>query len=86
MFTVKTASLPANYKLQIRSNAITGILKEISFLSKEKHSNIKVKLDQFTFEPFKTYYWQVFTYTSDNFDPNSFSDTFSFTIVPNNGK
>lgn len=85
-FTVRTASLPANYKLQIRSNIITGILKEINFSSEEERRNIKVNLDQFTFEPFKTYYWQVFTYTSDNFDPNTFSETYSFTIIPSNGK
>lgn len=82
-FRFKAASRPANYKLVIQSNIVYGVVKEISFSSDVVDQEIKVNLTGAFWEAYKTYTWRVYTYTASDTDPNSFSDYFYFTYIPN---
>lgn len=81
-FRFKTVSLPAKYKLVIQSNEVYGTVKEFNFSSELLDQEIKINASGVQLEPSKTYTWRVFTYTSSDIDPNSFSGSFTFTYIP----
>jgi hypothetical protein len=81
-FRFKTVSLPATYKLVIQSNDVYGTVKEFNFTSELLDQEIKINASGIQLESSKTYTWRVFTYTSSEIDPNSFSGNFTFTYIP----
>ena len=81
-FRFKTVSLPAQYKLVIQSNDVYGTVKEFDFSSDLLDQEIKINVSGIQLESSKTYTWRVFTYTSSEIDPNSFSESFTFTYIP----
>ena len=81
-FQIKTVSYPANYKIVIQSNEVSGIIRELNFSSDKVDEVISVKLSGVTFQPYRKYFWRVFTYTTNRLDPNSFSELHGFTIQP----
>ncbi len=81
-FRFKTVSLPAKYKLVIQSNDVYGTVKEYNFTSELLDQEIKINASGIQLESSKTYTWRVFTYTSSEIDPNSFSGNFTFTYIP----
>ncbi|MEK6552484.1 MAG: hypothetical protein AABZ54_03435, partial [Bacteroidota bacterium] len=81
-FRFKTVSLPATYKLVIQSNEVYGTVKEFNFTSELLDQEIKISASGIQLESSKTYTWRVFTYTSSEIDPNSFSGSFAFTYIP----
>ena len=81
-FRFKTVSLPASYKLVIQSNDVYGMVKEFNFTSDLLDQEIKINVSGTQLESSKTYTWRVFTYTSSEIDPNSFSGSFTFTYIP----
>ncbi|NJD21429.1 MAG: hypothetical protein FIA82_01990 [Melioribacter sp.] len=81
-FRFKTVSQPARYKLVIQSNGIYGTIKEFDFTSELVDQEIKVNASTVQLESSKTYTWRVFTYTASEIDPNSFSESFTFTYIP----
>ena len=78
----KTVSLPAQYKLVIQSNDVYGTVKEFNFSSELTDQEIKINVSGIQLESSKTYTWRIFTYTSSEIDPNSFSESFTFTYIP----
>lgn len=81
-FRFKTVSLPAKYKLVIQSNDVYGTVKEFDFSSELADQEIIVDASTVQLESSKAYTWRVFTYTSSEIDPNSFSESFTFTYIP----
>ncbi len=81
-FRFMAASKPAKYKLVIQTNIIYGLVQEFNLTSDQTDQIISVDVSGLSLDPFRTYFWRVYTYTSSNTDPNSFSDYFSFTYNP----
>ncbi|MCX6173272.1 MAG: hypothetical protein NTZ27_00760 [Ignavibacteriales bacterium] len=81
-FRFKSVSLPAKYKLVIQSNEVYGTVQEFNFTSELLDQELKADVSNVQLESSKTYTWRVFTYTSNEIDPNSFSGSFTFTYIP----
>ena len=82
-FRFMAASKPAKYKLVIQTNIVYGVVQEFNFSSDQVDQVITVDASGLSLDPFRSYVWRVYTYTSSDTDPNSFSDYFSFTYNPN---
>ncbi|MCF8412249.1 MAG: hypothetical protein K9G44_02450 [Melioribacteraceae bacterium] len=80
--TFKTVSRSARYKLVIQTNPNFGIVEEKSFNSSKTDEVISIEFNSYFMTSYQKYYWRIFTYTNDLVNPNSISDMFSFTIVP----
>ncbi len=82
-FRFTAVSRPAKYKLVIQSNIVYGVVREFNFSSDQTDQVITFDAFGLLLDPYRSYVWRVYTYTSSNTDPNSFSDYFSFTYNPN---
>jgi len=71
-------SRPTNYKLVIQSDPAYGIVYEYDFYTEKVDTIISIKLSDIYLQPYRTYYWRIFTFTQ-NSEPNSMSDIFTFT-------
>ncbi len=81
-FKLITSAYPANYKIVIASSPVGEILHEINVHSDLISDTLSVPVGSFTFEIYKTYYWQIHTFTKTSEEPNSISRQVSFTIIP----
>lgn len=78
----RAVSMPADYKLIIQRNPVYGNVYEYDFNSDKTDTLITINLSNIYLEPYNTYYWRILTFTQKGV-PNSISDLFSFTYVPN---
>ncbi|MCX7797411.1 MAG: hypothetical protein N2249_02165 [Melioribacter sp.] len=80
-FKFIAVSKPSSYKLIIQSSPLYGIVNEYNFKLNKTDTLVTISLKNVYLEPYKTYYWRIFTYTRED-EPNSCSDLFSFTYSP----
>ncbi len=80
-FKIKTAGAAARYKLIVKTNPFTGTIFEKDFSSNLGHTQISVPASNLVMDTYKTYYWQIFTFTVNDFNPNSISELSKFTII-----
>jgi len=83
-FIIRTSAVPARYKLVIQTNELYGVVKEFNFTGNKNNEEIKIPLRDVTLYSYIKYYWKVYSYTQDGEYPNSVSDIYNFTIVPEN--
>lgn len=83
-FQIETCSIPTDYKIVLQSNEVYGTEVELNFSSQKTNSIISVPIKNVTFDAYADYYWRVFAYTKNNNIPNSYSELYKFTIVPEN--
>ncbi len=81
-FKLITSAHPAKYKIFISSSPVGEIIGELDFQSNIKSDTVEVPLTSLVFDVYKTYYWQIHTFTKSDTEPNSISKQVSFTIVP----
>ncbi|MCX6171022.1 MAG: hypothetical protein NTX65_16935 [Ignavibacteriales bacterium] len=81
-FHIKTVSKAARYKLVIQANEIYGTVGEINFSTDKTNEQIIINVTNLQLEPYRTYKWRVYTYTTSDIDPNSYSPFFTFTYNP----
>ncbi len=79
-FQIKTVSLPADYKIIIQTNELTGIVQTIDFHSELADSLISITFDTRRLSYFRKYFWRIYTFTESELDPNSISDLYSFIL------
>lgn len=80
--SLKSISLPSDYKIVIQRNRLFDIVYQKRFSISKIKTNIDISVEWNSYEPYKTYYWRIITYSANNDEPNSFTDLYSFTIVP----
>ncbi len=80
-FKFRTISMAVDYKLVIQRNPVYGIVFEYDFSTDKTDTLITINLSNIYLEPNNTYYWRIFTFTQKD-EPNSCSETFSFTFIP----
>lgn len=80
-FKFRAVSMAADYKLVIQRNPVYGIIYEYDFSSDKTDTLITINLPNIYLEPYNTYYWRILTFTQKD-EPNSSSETFSFTFIP----
>ena len=81
-FKIITSAYPANYKIFITSSPVGEVLHEINTQTNLISDTLSVPVGSFAFEVYKTYYWQIHTFTKNLDEPNSISRQVSFTIIP----
>ncbi len=81
-FKFVTSAYPANYKIVVKSSPVGEVIHEINIQSGLISDTLSVPVGSFVFEVYKTYYWQVHSFTKNLDEPNSISRQVSFTIIP----
>ncbi|MCF8241021.1 MAG: hypothetical protein K9J16_06520 [Melioribacteraceae bacterium] len=80
-FRFRAVTSAAKYKIIIKTDERFGTVDEIEFETSQINTVVSVYYNTRALEPYRKYYWQILTFTQ-NIEPNSFSDIYSFTILP----
>ena len=81
-FEIMTISTRSDYKLIVQENKLFGEIYQKEFFKSEINTIIKVEFSNLYLVPYKKYYWRIVTFSKGNDEPNSFSELFSFTLIP----
>jgi fibronectin type 3 domain-containing protein len=81
-FKIISCSSPAIYKLVIKSNPHYGVVVEENIESSIVADTLEIPFNSYYIENYKTYYWQVFVYSDNSNEPNTFIDMNRFAIYP----
>ncbi len=81
-FKIFSCGRPAIYKLVIKTNPYYGVVVEEEIESQITSDTLEIPFNSYYVENYKTYYWQVFVYSGNSNEPNTFTDMTTFAIYP----